>query len=250
MKLNMKKWILDLIVFLTIAALMSGCAASQSPQSVEQAYRAIQEKLEADAMTEEEYRQAYIEILGQIASGKAEEAKAYATILREMTQNEIVFEDGEVFSVAGKLSQIYKDAQKGKNSFGWESITAETDSKGAVAIKIAYVDISGYSVRNMAPEDGEQHADQEIPYDGALGKNRIQITLHDAGICDALKERYAQNTVYSMEGVPEGYLFKWIYNSDHGIVLYIGSDHPLQAEEETKDLASVLGVITVRLNNT
>lgn len=120
-------------------------------------------------------------------------------------------------------------------------ISAKT-SNDNIELKIAYfLPMGGYSVREVAENEGEYSGDGLMDYDGSLGKHRIIIKWGDIEPHESLPDGIFEikNSVVSLNA-------KIVHPSDHGFFLYIGSDSPIYVEESNDDdLKGLFGTIKI-----
>ena len=108
-------------------------------------------------------------------------------------------------------------------------ISATARGKDKIILKLDCVLPYGYySVRNVSEDEGEYVGDGMIDYDGGLGKYRIMIEFGDIEPSKELSRQLKTNELF--EKLPIGLKAKTAYPSDHGFVLYIGSDTPISVE--------------------
>lgn len=122
------------------------------------------------------------------------------------------------------------------------SLSRKSDSE--MDLQIGYLLPSGkYSVRNVPEDEGEYIGDGMTDYNGELGKYRIIIEFGDAGVSDSLSGRADENGVFELA---DGVFAKIAYPSDHGFVLYVGSDSPISVEEsDPAELNDVFGTVRI-----
>jgi hypothetical protein len=86
-----------------------------------------------------------------------------------------------------------------------------------------------------------------IDYDGSIGKNRILLAFGDDPPAKALALRYPMGEVVKLTNSPIKILVKRTpYPSDHGFVLYFGTDADIQIQEvEGAELSERGGVIRI-----
>ena len=136
---------------------------------------------------------------------------------------------------------------------GIQDIVVTGSGKESVDILLHYNNLfGGYSVQ-MVPFDAEEYgADSMIPYDGALGKYRVMISFGDTNPSASLLEKFQSDRIYELEDVPTNFggslKARITQPQGHGFVLYIGSDVPFTAEEESKrGLDKLFGYVTVTI---
>jgi len=92
----------------------------------------------------------------------------------------------------------------------------------------------GFSVRPLPLDAPEYIGDGEVPYDGALGKYRIMITFGDSDMTASFSKKFA-NDIYVLKNTSTEFgVFKARVRgpSDHGFVIYVGSDTPFTILEK------------------
>ena len=85
----------------------------------------------------------------------------------------------------------------------------------------------GYRVRVVPEDEGEYIGDGMIDYDGSLGKYRIMVEFGDMALSTNLALKFAIGETVSIKNRPVKLRARIACPSDHGFVLYIGSDTPL-----------------------
>ena len=130
-------------------------------------------------------------------------------------------------------------------------ISAKTAGLDKIELRINYVfPIGGYSVREVPVNEGEYASDGMIDYDGSLGKYRIMVEFGDMELSTALLMRLQINNILKIS--PLKLQMKIACPSDHGFVLYIGSDSPIHVDPvkggEFDPLADTI-VIPITLND-
>lgn len=101
----------------------------------------------------------------------------------------------------------------------------------------------GYSARVVPEDEGEYCGDGMKNYDGALGKYRIMIDFGDVELSDSFVEKMDENGAIK---ITEDIRARVAWPSDHGFVLYIGSDKPISVESmENGKLNSFGGIIRI-----
>lgn len=125
-------------------------------------------------------------------------------------------------------------------------ISARSRGDGAFLLKIKYVtSTGGYSVREVPEDEGEYCGDGMHDYNGSLGKYRILISFGDAepSMLQVAKFIIAEEPNLNGAGVP--LKMKIASPSDHGFVLYIGSDTPLHVQETKGELNALGGTLRI-----
>lgn len=124
-------------------------------------------------------------------------------------------------------------------------ISAKATGNSTITLKLNYaLPSGGYSVRNVSPSEGEYTGDGMIDYGGSLGKYRVIIEFGDAEPSAALSKKLAPDQALKTSSA--NLQIKIAHPSDHGFVLYIGSDTPISVEPiENGHLKSTFGVIKI-----
>lgn len=113
------------------------------------------------------------------------------------------------------------------------SISVRRKGSDEIVLKINYIFATGgYSVREVPLDEGEYIGDGMIDYDGSLGKYRVIISFGDISLSTrySSKFRKSDNTL-KLSNFPAEIRARVASPSDHGFVLYLGSDTPLSVEE-------------------
>lgn len=125
-------------------------------------------------------------------------------------------------------------------------ISARSKGSDEILLKLNYLLPSGgYSVCNVDENDGEYIGDGKIEYGGSLGKYRIMVEFGDVGMSgETLTEFLAHD---SLKDLPIEIKAKQACPSDHGFVLYIGSDSPISVEPSSGNLNPLKGAIRISI---
>lgn len=123
-------------------------------------------------------------------------------------------------------------------------ISIKQKNADTMELRIKYRFASGgYSVRVVPEDEGEYCGDGMRNYDGALGKYRIMIDFGDVELSDSFAKKMDENRVIK---ITEDVRARVASPSDHGFVLYIGSDEPISIEPvENGKLNSFGGTIRI-----
>lgn len=107
-------------------------------------------------------------------------------------------------------------------------ISVHNNQSDTYVLQMRYLFASGgYSVRNVAEDEGEYIGDGMIDYDGAIGRYRFLIEFGDVNLTDQiLKQRDEKGIIQLTNEI----CAKVVYPSDHGFVLYVGCDKPMKIE--------------------
>ena len=119
------------------------------------------------------------------------------------------------------------------------NISLKAKNSDEIELKIKYVLPSGgYSVREVSEDEGEYIGDGMIDYDGAIGKYRIMIDFGDVDLAKSFAAKMDENGVISLTKDIRASVAK---PSDHGFVLYIGSNTPMNVETVEKGELDLIG---------
>lgn len=123
-------------------------------------------------------------------------------------------------------------------------ISVKQKSIDTLELRIKYLLPSGgYSVRAVSEDEGEYCGDGTVDYDGALGKYRIMVNFGDVALSDLFAGKADEDGVIKLT---EDIRARVAMPSDHGFVLYIGADHPLDVENsEHGELNSPGGTVNI-----
>ena len=118
-------------------------------------------------------------------------------------------------------------------------ISIKRRSADVMELRIRYsFPTGGYSARVVPEDEGEYCGDGMSNYDGALGKYRIMIDFGDVELSDLFVEKMDENGVIK---ITEDIRARVASPSDHGFVLYIGSDKPISVEPVEHGTMNALG---------
>ncbi len=118
-------------------------------------------------------------------------------------------------------------------------ISLRQKSEDTMALRISYLLSSGgYSIRTVPEDEGEYIGDGMIDYNGAIGKYRIMVEFGDIELAESFAQKKDENGVFLLA---DGVWAKTACPSDHGFVLYIGSDKPISVEPLEHGKLNALG---------
>ena len=118
-------------------------------------------------------------------------------------------------------------------------ISFNQKNEDTMVLRITYLLPSGaYSIRTVPEDEGEYIGDGMIDYDGAIGKYRIMVEFGDLELADSFAKKKDENGIFMLA---DGVHAKTACPSDHGFVLYIGSDKPISVEPVEHGTMNALG---------
>lgn len=107
-------------------------------------------------------------------------------------------------------------------------ISVHNNQSGTYVLQMRYLFASGgYSVRNVAEDEGEYIGDGMIDYNGAIGRYRILIEFGDVDLTDSILKQRDENGIIQLT---DEICATVAYPSDHGFALYVGCDKPMRVE--------------------
>ena len=126
-------------------------------------------------------------------------------------------------------------------------ISTKESNKDNLELKITYFfPMGGYSVREVAEEEGEYCGDGIKDYDGSLGKHRIIIEFGDVEPHESFAKRANEDGIFEIKNSGSSLKAKIAHPSDHGFVLYVGSDEQIYVESSSGNkLNDICGVIKI-----
>ncbi len=126
-------------------------------------------------------------------------------------------------------------------------ITAATRNNEKLELQMTYfLPMGGYSVREVPEDEGEYIGDGMIDYDGSLGQYRILIEFGDVEPHAIFVRSMFRDGIYELNRADVSLRMKIAHPSDHGFVLYIGSDTPIHIEDtKGNKLDSLFGMIKI-----
>ena len=126
-------------------------------------------------------------------------------------------------------------------------ISVRSKSREQLELKITYfLSMGGYSVRDVPEEEGEYFGDGIGDYDGSLGKYRIMVNFGDIEPHKSFVKKMSEDGVFELKGSAPALKAKFARPSDHGFVLYIGSDTPIHVEPVTLgELNDLFGILRI-----
>ncbi|MBQ8398440.1 MAG: hypothetical protein IJX08_00575 [Clostridia bacterium] len=127
-------------------------------------------------------------------------------------------------------------------SIGIQSLSAKRLLSNKIELNIRYSHpTGGYSVRALSENEGKYCGDGMRSYDGALGKYRIMIKFGDTDPSEAFTRNFPIGDVVEIKNAPINIRAKRVSPEDHGFVLYLGFDTPIQIEETDYTMLNALG---------
>ena len=118
-------------------------------------------------------------------------------------------------------------------------ISLNQKNEDTMLLRIKYLFPSGaYSIRAVPEDEGEYIGDGMIDYDGAIGKYRIMVEFGDLELADSFANKKDENGIFILA---DGVWAKTACPSDHGFVIYIGSDKPISVEPVEHGTMNALG---------
>lgn len=133
-------------------------------------------------------------------------------------------------------------------NMGVQSVSVKRISRDKIELRIKYsYCYSKYGVELVSEDEGEYIGDGVIDYDGSIGKNRILVTFGDDDPTKALTLRYPMGEAVKLTSFPIKIQIKRTpYPSDHGFVLYFGTDADIRIEEVSgAELSEEGGIIRI-----
>ena len=127
------------------------------------------------------------------------------------------------------------------------NISVKTKGADEVELKMTYfLPMGGYSVREVPLDEGEYISDGMIDYNGDLGKYRIIVKFGDMSPHTSFIKRMSEDGIFEINHSTVSFKAKIACPSDHGFVLYIGSDTPISVENMSdNELNSFCGTIRI-----
>lgn len=224
----MRNWILGILMSVLVCSIF-GCtvASTDTIAQIESDYKNLQEKMEREELSQQEFADVYSQIFERIANGNKAEEREYAILLRTITIEEFAFDDEEVFEVAESCAKFLEKMAKGYDDFGVQDIVVNKDKAGKYTIGFEYFgEVRAYSVGRM--EDGKT----------------VNVTFYDAKPSEAFLEKYSFQEAHQISGLT----FRAEYNADHGFHIYISGASVSDVEEKsTTTVKSPEGMIKVTI---
>lgn len=241
-----------LICILVLPLLLAGCARHASYEQTKQLYQSLTASIAS--MTEEERCAVYAEVFDSIAQGSPSERDKFAELTREIIDDDdIVFEDEEVFDIARDYATVYSRFAEGNRDWGVQGLNLKSTSGTTAQLEFPYWGEMWYSVKMI--QEGEQWVTGEFtdPYKGELGKYLLTVQFHDAEPSMKFMEQYPALTDHKLYisrlGSDYEMTMHIIGNASHGYNVYIGSDEPFRVEEQSSvRLSRLIGTVSVKLH--
>lgn len=126
-------------------------------------------------------------------------------------------------------------------------IAAKSNSDDELSLEISYfLPMGGYSVCEVSRDEGELAGDGMVDYDGSLGEYRIMITFGDLAPHKSIGNKNNENGIFELKNSEVLLKAKIAFPSDHGFVLYIGSDTPIHIDNiNSNELNNLFGKIRI-----
>ncbi|MBQ7939037.1 MAG: hypothetical protein IJ281_01490 [Clostridia bacterium] len=121
-------------------------------------------------------------------------------------------------------------------------ISAVETGEGEWELNLTYfLPMGGYSVRTVPADEGVYIGDGMVEYNGDLGTYRILITFGDMEPHRSFSAKKNEDGIITIQNGSGVWKAKIAHPSDHGFVLYIGSDTPICAESKSESELDALG---------
>lgn len=126
-------------------------------------------------------------------------------------------------------------------------ISAVETGEGEWELNLTYfLPMGGYSVRTVPADEGVYIGDGMVEYNGDLGTYRILITFGDMEPHRSFSAKKNEDGIITIQNGSGVWKAKIAHPSDHGFVLYIGSDTPICATHtENKELSGFCGMVRI-----
>lgn len=106
--------------------------------------------------------------------------------------------------------------------------------------------MGGYSAREVPQDEGEHTGNGMIDYDGSLGQYRVMIEFGDIAPHNIFVRYMFKDGICELKNANASLKMQIARPSDHGFVLYIGSDTPIYLEEANgSKLDGLFGMIKI-----
>lgn len=117
----------------------------------------------------------------------------------------------------------------------------------ALELQMAYLlPVGGYSAREVSQNEGEHTGNGMTDYDGSLGQYRIMIEFGDVEPHAIFVRSMFRDGIYELKRADVSLKMKISQPSDHGFVLYIGSDTPIHLDDiNDNKLSGISGTIKI-----
>ena len=177
------------------------------------------------------------------------------TMCPYMTEN-IVAKGALVLEKVGGESRLtyreYPSAPDSETRWSGYAGIKSIDLSDSGKLTLGYYYLSGgYSVEMLSFDAWEYCGDGMIPYDGALGAYRMMVTFGDTDPTDSLRALFPAGQVVTLKHDSEllgTVKAKLVYPSDHGFVLYVGSDTPFTVTPKSEqNMDHLLGNLKIQL---
>ena len=132
-----------------------------------------------------------------------------------------------------------------KDLAGVRSVIVSKNIFGNVVISIRHFGASGYLVEKME-NDVFYIGERPASLDDYMYPEQIKISLFDIDAHKKFESKYEQLKVYDYDFVSYKVQLMWVYNSDHGVDIYIASDTPLSVQEQTSTNVPNFGALRIK----
>lgn len=245
------KAIKRVICVLLLPVLLIGCARQTSYEQAEQRYRSLKET--ANTMSEAEYSAAYAELFDSIAHGSVSEQNKLAGLTREILGENVVFENDEVFDIAGDYAMVYSKLASGDRDMGVQELKIKSTRGRTARLEFPYWGEMWYSVKMVSMGEDWVTGEFTNPYQGELGQYLLLVQFNDAEPSLKFAKQYPLGQDHKLRiprlGPDREMTMHIISNSDHGYNVYIGSDEPFWVEEQSSvRLNRLVGTVSVEIH--
>lgn len=126
-------------------------------------------------------------------------------------------------------------------------ISAVEKGDGEWELNLTYfLPMGGYSVRTVSADEGEYIGDGMVEYNGDLGEYRILLTFGDMEPHRSFSAKKNEDGIFEIQNGSGVWKAKIAHPSDHGFVLYIGSDTPIcVSRADNKELSGFCGTVRI-----
>ncbi len=124
-----------------------------------------------------------------------------------------------------------RDTPSVESGRGLWNISADKTRNSSYKIEIQCNDYRECTISAVGDDEKAYYGEQLMAINSDLGTYRIKVHLFDCWTVDeTFRETYKAWTTYELAGSGKNLRFMYAYTMGHGVLIYIGSDEPINSE--------------------